>query len=231
MTNELKHGMYVRTENIKDTEQWKAIIEAFEKAGFSSKYEGYGKIRGSSNYSDHWRSWSYVGVDDGEDIMHYLGKLSYGAHSTEVSVEYVLGLVVKPECEFAVGDTVEIVDNRVYCGVKVGDRGVIAEILPCGDVTINFDGFIQEANLRYRDFVKVDSSEASCTSHVDTLNDTPSVGIQGDVESPVGSPETVETKPKITVTAETTYTLTIQGNVLILNEQEFADLHRALEAI
>jgi hypothetical protein len=61
-------GCYVKTSEIKDTEEWKKVIDAFKGVGFR-EYEGYSSDCGE-NYTYNWKDWEWVGINDEGNIYH-----------------------------------------------------------------------------------------------------------------------------------------------------------------
>lgn len=84
MTKTITKGCYVATSDIKNTEQWKKVIDAFVEAGYE-ECEGH-----SSNadlwYIDDWPIWRYVGVDLRGEIIHHDAPSYYGDTPTRMSI-------------------------------------------------------------------------------------------------------------------------------------------------
>lgn len=86
-------GCYVKTSEIKDTEEWKRVIDAFVEAGFT-EYEGYSEVCDIS-YDNYWEAWDFVGVNLCGDIYHW--DEGYVGGFLELSVQEVLDTLEKPE--------------------------------------------------------------------------------------------------------------------------------------
>ena len=87
-------GCYVETSEIKDTEQWMKVIDAFVKAGYK-EWEGYSSDA-SRDYTDYWGDYNYVGIDDDEDIVHHNSLTNYYCPVKSITLEELLLLENKP---------------------------------------------------------------------------------------------------------------------------------------
>ena len=87
-------GCYVATSEIKDTEQWMRVIDAFVNAGYK-ECEGYSSDA-SSDYTAYWRDYNYVGIDDDEYIVHYDSLTAYDCPVKSITLEELLLLENKP---------------------------------------------------------------------------------------------------------------------------------------
>ena len=86
--NPIKKGCYVKTSEIKDTDEWKKVIDAFVNAGFY-EYEGFNDSC-DHDFSREWVRWEYLGVDTNGEIIHYEVLESFDCETEYLSVQEVL---------------------------------------------------------------------------------------------------------------------------------------------
>lgn len=90
MTKTITKGCYVGTSEIKDTEQWKKVIDAFVEAGYT-EYEGYSS-RTVIDYIEYWRGSHYLGVDADGDIVHFDNLYSFDDTPKKLMLSEVLAV-------------------------------------------------------------------------------------------------------------------------------------------
>jgi hypothetical protein len=141
----IKPGMYVKTSEIKDIEEWKQVIDAFVEAGAN----GTVVIESCGYYKQRWPLLRHVGVDSYGDIEHYRNKSTYGCCEIEpqqVTVDFILNggkkepaadaegwIVNTGECPYEKGT---LIDVKYLCGdteegvpalVELGDRSTAVD--------------------------------------------------------------------------------------------------------
>ena len=91
--NPIKKGCYVKISEIKDTDEWKKVIDAFVNAGFT-EYEGYTKGC-DIDYTDDYNYWTHVGIDEVGNIYHW-GNGYFSNNKYPLSVQEVLATLEEP---------------------------------------------------------------------------------------------------------------------------------------
>lgn len=88
-------GCYVKTSEIKDTEEWKKVIDAFEEGG-------HALWENRKEMEDYWEDWNYLGVDLDGDLIHYHDLESFGMDGTlrYIGVQDLLGTAQPSPIEY-----------------------------------------------------------------------------------------------------------------------------------